>query len=196
MAGQSRVHRPAFEKKHALAWGESAYLRFPRASDRVEFLAAVRKSKRLHRPFMHPARTEAEYADYLKGAKRGIQRRTLVCRTDDGAIAGFLNFNVITYGGLRSAFLGYSAFEPYAAQGYLREGLSLGLHYGFGALGLHRLEANIQTSNKRSVRLVSRAGFHLEGFSPRYLKIGGRWKDHLRFALLKEDWKDRKKAVR
>lgn len=127
--------------------------------------------------------------EYLQGARRGIQRRTLICRIEDGAIIGFLNFNVITYYSLQSAFLGYAAFEPYAAMGYMRDGLALGLRFGFTSLGLHRLEANIQTSNQRSVRLVKRAGFELEGYSPRYLKINGRWRDHLRFALLKENWK-------
>lgn len=118
-----------------------------------------------------------------------MQRRTLICRIEDRAIIGYLNFNVITYYALRSAYLGYAVFEPYAARGYMRDGLGLGLRYGFNSLRLHRLEANIQISNDRSVHLVKAAGFVLEGYSPRYLKINGRWRDHLRFALLKENWK-------
>ena len=49
-------------------------------------------------------------------------------------------------------------------------------------MGLHRLEANIQPGSLASIGLVKGAG-SAEGFSPKYLKIGGRWRDHERWAL-------------
>jgi len=69
----------------------------------------------------------------------------------------------------------------------MREGLALVLRHAFGALGLHRLEANIQPDNDASITLVKGAGFRLEGFSPRYLKVGGHWRDHERWAITVED---------
>jgi ribosomal-protein-alanine N-acetyltransferase len=68
----------------------------------------------------------------------------------------------------------------------------LALHYAFVRLKLHRLEANIQPGNQPSLALVTRLGFQREGFSPRYLKIAGRWRDHERWALLAEDWRKKK----
>ena len=61
----------------------------------------------------------------------------------------------------------------------------------FRTLSLHRVEANVQPTNARSMALVLRAGFSREGYSRRYVKICGRWRDHIRFALLAEDWRAR-----
>ena len=61
----------------------------------------------------------------------------------------------------------------------------------YDRLGLHRVEANIQPGNTPSLRLVPRAGFTREGFARRYRKIAGRWRDHERWALLRETWRAR-----
>ena len=66
---------------------------------------------------------------------------------------------------------------------------ALALDFAFGTLKLHRVEVNIQPVNARSLALVERTGFAREGFSRRYVKIGGRWRDHVRCALLAEDWR-------
>jgi ribosomal-protein-alanine N-acetyltransferase len=96
--------------------------------------------------------------------------------------------NEIVRGPAQSAYLGYWIGAPYAKQGYLTEALPLALSHAFHALGLHRVEANIMPTNRPSLALVKRAGFRREGYSPRYLKIAGRWRDHERWALLAEDW--------
>ena len=62
----------------------------------------------------------------------------------------------------------------------MRAGLTAVVRHTFRTLRLHRLEANIQPGNAPSIALVKTCGFALEGFSPRYLKIGGRWRDHER----------------
>jgi ribosomal-protein-alanine N-acetyltransferase len=69
------------------------------------------------------------------------------------------------------------------------EGMRLVITHCFAELKLHRLEANIQPENARSIALVRALGFQREGFSPRYLKVGGKWRDHERWALLSEQWR-------
>ena len=102
---------------------------------------------------------------------------------------GVINVNEIVRGHFRSAYLGYYAFVSLAGRGYMSEGLALALRWAFGELRLHRVEANIQPANEASRALVRRLGFRREGFSRRYLKITGRWRDHERWALLAEDWR-------
>jgi ribosomal-protein-alanine N-acetyltransferase len=116
------------------------------------------------------------------------RHRLLVRRRADDAILGVVNLNEIVRGSFQSAYLGYYAFRPHSGQGYMTEGLALVLRHAFEGLGLHRLEANIQPGNRHSRGLVRRLGFRKEGFSPRYLKIGGRWRDHERWAIVREAW--------
>ena len=71
----------------------------------------------------------------------------------------------------------------------MTEGLGVVLERAFTDLGLHRVEANIQPGNIASLALVRRCGFEREGFSPGYLKIGGRWRDHERWAIRLEHWR-------
>jgi len=76
-------------------------------------------------------------------------------------------------------------------RGLMSEAVGLAVTYAFDEQGLHRLEANIQPGNLPSRALVQRLGFRQEGFSPRYLRIGGEWRDHERWAVLAEEWRAR-----
>lgn len=103
---------------------------------------------------------------------------------ETGDLVGVSNLNEIVRGNLQSAFLGFYALVPYVGQGLMMEGLREVVRVAFWEVGLHRLEANIQPGNGSSLRLVERLGFAREGLSPGYLKVGGRWRDHERWALV------------
>ena len=159
-------------------------LRTPVASDATAFLAAVRASESLHRPWVQPPRTRADYLQYLDRMAGPGQQPFLVCRREGGAFVGVINLSNVILGSFRSGYLGYYAFSGQEGQGLMREGLQAVVRHAFRSLKLHRLEANIQPSNTPSIALVRACGFALEGYSPRYLKIGGRWRDHERWAVL------------
>lgn len=107
----------------------------------------------------------------------------LVCTRAGDEIAGVINISNIVMGVLRSGYLGYYAFAGFERRGLMREGIQAVVRVAFSKLKLHRLEANIQPANTASIALVRSCGFAREGYSPRYLKIGGRWRDHERWAI-------------
>jgi len=183
-AGQ--VGQPA-PTPHGAASGR-VYLRPPQRSDRAEFVALMRASRPFHRPWATAPTDDEAFDAYLVDSRRPDFEAMLVCRFEDRAILGFFNLSHITRGSLQSAYLGYAVGSTFARQGYMREAIELVLHHAFAGLRLHRIEANIQPGNDASIALARGAGFSREGFSPRYLKIGGRWRDHERWAILDEDW--------
>jgi ribosomal-protein-alanine N-acetyltransferase len=164
-------------------------LRTPTAADQDEFIAAMRASRSVHRPWVYMPETPERYVAYLARVQVPRYEPFLACRTHDGAIVGFLNLSEIVRGGFKNAFLGYGGVAAYAGQGYMTEAMGLLLREAFTRLDLHRIEANIQPGNKPSIALAKRCGFELEGFSPRYLKVGGRWRDHERWAIRAETWR-------
>jgi ribosomal-protein-alanine N-acetyltransferase len=175
----------------AYASGERVYIRAPTRADVDEFTALMRASREFHSPWATAPTDDERFAAYLADARRPDFAAMLLCRAEDGAIVGFFNLSQIVRRRLQSAYLGYAAGQPFAGQGYMREGLELVLQHSFTALELHRIEANIQPGNANSLALARGAGFRREGFSPRYLKIGGHWRDHERWAILVEDWRER-----
>jgi ribosomal-protein-alanine N-acetyltransferase len=174
--------------RRPLALGTRVALVQPRPSDRDEFLTAVRRSQELHDPWVHAPSTAAEWSAYLRRTRGRDRHAFHARRLDDGALVGVVNLNDLIRGNLQQAFVGYYAFAPHEGHGFMTEALQLVVREAFVTLELHRLEANIQPANEPSRALAQRCGFRLEGFSPRYLRIGGRWRDHERWAITREDW--------
>lgn len=175
--------------------GKRVFLRYPTRQDRDEFQELRKRSRRFLRRW-EPSPQKgvdqygaAAFTRYYTTARSERMHRLLVCRLEDGAIVGSVGINEVVHGCFQSAYLGYWVGAPFARCGYLSEGVSLAVRYAFKTLRLHRVEANIQPDNAASIALVRRCGFRLEGYSPRYLKIAGRWRDHERWALIREEWK-------
>ena len=159
------------------------YLRVLARSDRDEFLALARESRELHRPWTYPPERPDQFDDLFARSRRDDFVCLLACVNGSNEIAGVFTVSQIVRGAFQSAYLGYYANARYARQGLMREAMEQVLDHAFGPLALHRLEANIQPGNQPSIALARGAGFRLEGFSPRYLLIGGQWRDHERYAI-------------
>jgi ribosomal-protein-alanine N-acetyltransferase len=161
-----------------------------------EFLAAARRSRAFQRRWAAPPATAQAYRAYVRRLSTPAHQGYFVVLRKSGDLVGAINLNEIVRGFYQGAYLGCYAFLPYAGRGYMSEGIELVLRRAFGQLRLHRVEANIQPGNETSLALFQRLGFRREGYSPRYLKIAGRWRDHERWALLAEEWRARKPGRR
>jgi ribosomal-protein-alanine N-acetyltransferase len=180
--------------KNAAAVGERLFLRPPLRRDLEEFIALNRASIRLHRGLVSPPTQPEQFSAFLKRCRRDDCASFLICRIDDGVIVGSINLSQIFRGGFQNAYLGYYIGAEHSGRGHMREALGLMLRYAFEHLRLHRLEANIQPGNAASIALVRRAGFVREGYSRRYLKTCGKWRDHERWAIIVEDWRAKRKG--
>lgn len=166
-------------------------LRTPTTKDRAEFIALNRASKHANRGLISMPTTQEQFAAFLKRSNTESSVCFFICLVADGSIIGGASLSQIFRGGFQNAYLGYYVAAPYAGHGYMTEALELMLSYAFNNLKLHRLEANIQPGNAASIALIKRAGFVLEGYSERYLKVCGRWRDHERWAITAEGWRAR-----
>lgn len=171
-----------------LAEARSAAIRRPVPEDSREFVRLVHASRRLYRGLASPPSTEQQFVALVDRNASASNFTVLVIERGSGAIVGYAALSQIAMGNFRNAYLGYAGSFPFSGRGLMTEGVALLVQHAFRRLGLHRIEANIQPGNEPSIAIARSLGFRLEGFSPRYLKIRGRWRDHERWAITSEDW--------
>ncbi|MDV4150678.1 GNAT family N-acetyltransferase [Clostridium sp. AL.422] len=107
-------------------------------------------------------------------------------KEDDNKIIGSVAFNNIIWGAFLSCHLGYKLDKDEVNKGYMTEAIKKGSEIIFNEYGLHRIEANIMPKNKPSLKVVEKLGFYNEGLAYKYLKINGKWEDHIHMVLLND----------
>lgn len=149
------------------------------------------RSREFHRPwdpvrpsdFWEPRVVAERLADELELA---AQDRALIVyllrREDSRRVIGRIALNNIVRGACLGCSAGYGLAPDAIGSGYMTEALNRMVEVAFDELALHRVEVNVVPRNLRSIALAERCGFEREGVSPRYLRIAGRWEDHVRFA--------------
>ena len=167
---------------------KKVYLRHPEPEDCDPLIDLYLSSRRHFHGFARSAFNQENFDQMLVDAAKGSNEYFVICRVEDKAIVGTVNLSQIFRKAFQNAYLGYQLFAGYTGHGYMTDAVAVAVQYAFNELRLHRIEANVQPSNKPSIRVLQRNGFAKEGFSRRYLKINGRWRDHERWAILKEDW--------
>jgi len=178
-----------FKKNKIIVQNNLINLCLPTLGSAKEYLSLTNGSISFHHPWVFPALSMREYKLYLKRINKGYTRGFFITRRSDNHLVGVININDIKYGSFCSGTLGYYLGIDYTGMGYMTEGINLLLGLVFNDFSFHRIEVNIQPENRPSKALVKRAGFKLEGFSTKFLKLDGQWRDHERWALISDEWK-------
>lgn len=105
----------------------------------------------------------------------------------DGPLVGRVRLSVVVRGPWQNANLGYYVDRAANGRGICTEAVGLVVGIALDRLGLHRVQAAVMPHNAASIRVLEKNGFRREGLAPRYLRINGRWEDHLIFAITGED---------
>ena len=131
---------------------------------------------------------------YEREALEDLGYAFLVFRATDDCLLGGVSLSNLRRGVTQASNLGYWLGLPHIGQGIMRKSVGLVVLHAFDVLKLHRLEAATQPHNAASIRVLESNGFEREGFAKRYLKINGVWSDHILFALLAENPREKESS--
>lgn len=157
-------------------------------------IPALARLTRANREFLAPTsplRPDEHFTDEgqeravlesLQGAENGTAL-PLVIVNRDGNLIGTLNINSIIRGAFQSASIGYWVSQHCNGQGIASAAVAAVKRIASDQLGLHRLQAETLVNNQASQRVLLKNGFIQYGQAPEYLKIAGRWEDHLLFQV-------------
>lgn len=171
------------------------YLRPPRANDWQDW-SALRATSRA---FLTPWEPSWP-ADALERSafQRRLRRQASEWRNDEGfsfliftkpdeIMVGGLGITNVRRGVAQMASIGYWTGRDFVRRGYMTEAVNAALEFAFTQLGLHRIEAACIPDNLASKGLLEKIGFRKEGEARAFLKINGEWRDHLLYAILRDE---------
>lgn len=128
----------------------------------------------------------AVLARHLTAYERG-EMLPLAILDPGGAVCGRINLNNIIRGAFQNASVGYWVGRSHAGRGLASAAVADVVETAFRDLGLHRLDAATLLHNTPSQRVLARNGFRPFCVAERYLKIAGKWQDHVLFQLLNQE---------
>ncbi len=184
--------------QHPRLEGRRVYLRPPAHRDWRAWADLRGESRDFLTPWeptwAYDALTRKAYRRRLRAYRAELRQGTsysfLVFRSEDDALLGGVTLSNVRRGVAQCASLGYWSGARYSRQGYMTESLAVALKFALGNLGLHRVEAACLPANTASRALLLKSGFREEGHAREYLRIDGRWQDHLLFGILRADVKN------
>ena len=183
--------------------GKNIFLRPPKRRDALKWQKLRLASKSFLSPWEPKwdasscsRRTFMRYlknSNYLANMDRSYS--FLIFKEEDKELVGGINVFNVRRGVSQSSSIGYWVGKRYSRKGYMYEALNVILPSLFVDLRLNRIEAAVLINNKPSRRLLEKIGFIEEGICRSYLKIDGKWQDHIMYSLLKKDYEKNIKPI-
>jgi ribosomal-protein-alanine N-acetyltransferase len=179
----------------SLIFGDGVWLRAPQIGDFSEWAVLRDQSRDFLMPWEPTWPTDDLTRPAFRRRVRRYQREIrdghaypfFIFREDDGALVGGCTLSNVHRGVQQDCTLGYWAGAPYAGQGYVTRAVRALIFFVFEELKLHRLQASCLNENERSKAVLRRCGFREEGYARGLLRINGVWRDHVQFAILRDD---------
>ncbi len=178
-----RAHRPSDVRAlRNFAMENDAHLRpwspRPRAREAARSIVEVAKRVAVQRKLWREDR----------GYVFAVTLRAAGARAGQGPIIGRVALDEVVRGPFQNAYLGYAIAAAAQGRGLAREAVAGALGFAFAVARLHRVQAAIMPSNARSLALARALGLREEGLARAYLAIDGGFRDHLLFAVTREEW--------
>lgn len=139
-------------------------------------------------PWNEGARAERFIARCRQVADEGTGARVAIERASDGVFVGWCG---LTHWDSvhRSASLGYCLNEAAWGHGYATEAAHALLRWAFDTLDLNRVQAEADTRNAASARVLEKIGFVREGTLREDCVVNGDVSDSWVFGLLRREWR-------
>ena len=154
--------------------------------DEVEYLKNYRLSKAILKPWVQAPKNATEFKEYVCEMSSEENKAFVVIDKKTQSMLGIVELRDIFMFDFKNSYIIYFAFVPNLKKGCMSQAVKMVTKFAFNKLKLHRLEANIQPTNLASLALARSCGFIKEGYSPKFIKKNGKWKDHERWAILNE----------
>jgi [ribosomal protein S5]-alanine N-acetyltransferase len=176
------THKPAYECR-----GDHTWLRAPAMEDFEQWRALRLMGREFLQPW-EPAWADDEFlpssfrrrmSHYARLSSDDQAYPFFIFSADGETLKGAITLSNLRRGVAQMATLGYWTGAAYANSGVMTDALSAIIGFSARELALHRLEAACLPSNLPSIKLLARCGFEREGFARGYLRINGKWEDHV-----------------
>ena len=188
-----------WKRQHLALYTERCFLRLPEINDYTSWVN-IRKANEKFLARWEPERDKNFYSLRLFKArvkwsivnfKKKKIIHAFVFNREGNILIGAITLDNIRHGASHSCSIGYWIGEKYARHGFMSEVLKSVIFFAFNKFDLSRIEAATLPENAASRALLEKLGFKYEGVAQSYLKIAGRWRNHIIYSLLRSDRRGR-----